>query len=139
MDDENAQLDTTVLEQIIAATPEQADRLLRAAAEGITNDVKLEFNTSPPDHTYTRGSIQHTASLPGYPPNVDTGALRASIHWEPAGNRQYIVADGVQKGYWLEEGTDKMQPRPFMQPVFKNWSQSKFIDLATSFGLIPGA
>lgn len=129
-------LDTKILDQIIGSLPSEVDRLGRATSEGITSDIKLSMNTSPPGRSYRRGSITHIASQPGYPPNVDTGALRASMHWFSEGPGRFVVSDGVEYGYYLEEGTDTMQPRPFVQPVFTNWRNSKFVRLAQTFGLV---
>lgn len=131
----NFRLDTKVLDEIIRNTPEQCDKLLRAAAEGIVNDIKVSFNTSPAGRTYGG----HVASQPGYPPNVDTGALRASMNWQAEGDLRYVVSDGVEYGYWLEEGTDKMQPRPFVQPVFREWRRTRFVRLARNMGIVKGS
>ena len=123
------QINTDGMTRVIQATKTELDKLGRATSEGIINDIKLSFNTSPAGRTYTRGSITHVASVAGYPPNVDTGALRASMHWKDVGDFEWHVMDGVEYGYWLEEGTSKMQPRPFVRPVFADWRKRKFLRL----------
>jgi len=127
------EIDTTVLDQLIASMPGRIDTWGRGIAESIVNDIKLIFNTSPPGRTYVRGSVTHTASSPGYAPNVDTGALRASMRWEKQRAGVWHVMDGVEYGYWLEDGTSRMQPRPFVQPVFAKWRQQVEREIA-AFG-----
>lgn len=135
---DNFRLDTSVLDEIIKSIPEQLDRLGRAASEGITSDIKLSFNTSPPGKPRSMGSGLGFASQPGYPPNVDTGALRASMRWQEIGELEWAVMDGVEYGYGLEEGTSTIQPRPFVQPVFADWRKRKFLRLARNFGIVKG-
>lgn len=123
------------LEQLIRTTPTRADQLVRAAATEMVGDIVTSFNTSPPGETYVRGSVSHVASQEGYPPNVDTGALRASIQWTAAGPMKVFIHDGVIYGLMLEIGTDNMGPRPFITPVFEAWRQGKFVQFARQFGV----
>jgi len=55
-------------------------------------------------------------SQPGEAPHVDTGALRGSIEIIPipAGQKGYSVGSGLDYAVYLELGTRKMDPRPFM-------------------------
>ncbi len=110
------------LDQIIRDTPERGDRMLAGAAIEITGDIVVSFTTSP--------------SSPGEPPGVDTGSLRASMHWEKVGNLHYIVADAVAHGIFMELGTSTIAPRPFMNPVFEEWRVRKFAQFIKDFGLI---
>lgn len=106
----------------VATLPLKIDVLLDAAAEGIVTDIKLSFGTGPAGLEYDRGSRGvHVASQPGYPPNVDTSALTNSMHWERAGSREREIMDGVEYGIDLEDGTERIAPRPFMRPVFDEW------------------
>ena len=78
---------------------------------------------------YHRRGIEHRASAPGHPPAVDTGALRASIDWFVEHVRDAITAwigpneDALGQtaepdyGYWLEIGTRRMLPRPYLWPT----------------------
>jgi hypothetical protein len=99
------------------------DQWLRGVAEEMKNDIVLSFGTSPAGRTYQRGRRTHVASQPGFPPNVDLGALRASMHVEPAGKLSYHIADGVEYGIDLEDGRERIAPRPFVQPVFSDWQK----------------
>lgn len=93
---------------------------LRGLAEDGTNRMKLSMGTSPAGREYTRGGVRHVASQPGFPPNVDTGSLRASLHWEKREDLDYIIADGVKHGEWMELGTEHIQARPFARPVISD-------------------
>lgn len=111
-------LDTKGLQQLKRSEPDKVAKWLDAEAEGVVTDIKLSMNTSPPGRTYTRGGVSHTASQPGYPPNVDIGTLRASIRWERDGLFTRKIMDGVTYGIHLEDGTESIAPRPFMAPAF---------------------
>lgn len=123
-------LDLKPLRELITKTEGGLDGWLGGVAGEIANDAKLEFNTGPRGRMYVRGKGKvHYASSPGYPPNVDTGALRASIRAIKKGNLHYWVVDGVEYGIKLENGTTRIAPRPFMRPAMAGWQNGK---LATS-------
>lgn len=117
------QRDTRVLQRMIRETPGRLDDALRGIANEVANDIILSFGDSPPGRTYGN----HVASRPGYPPNVDTGALRASIRAERDKALVYHVLDGVEYGAYLELGSENIAPRPFVAPVFEEWQRRKFV------------
>lgn len=110
-------VDKTVLQNLIVTMPGLLDDALADVAEQIAGDIVDSFDTSPGGRTYGT----HVASLPGYPPNVDSGDLQASIDWERVELMHYVVYDGVPYGIFLELGTENMDPRPFVVPVFELW------------------
>ncbi len=67
--------------------------------------------------------IYHIASAPGEPPAVLFGRLRNSIKFEvrKKGNASVegIVGSKLDKAVWLEQGTQRIKPRPFLEPTFK--------------------
>lgn len=77
--------------------------------------------------TYRRGGRSdlaggriHRASAPGEPPARDTGELQDSVATDQSnvrGRRVKYVQVGVtaKHGAFLEEGTPKMDPRPFLE------------------------
>ncbi|TXH45976.1 MAG: hypothetical protein E6Q97_30540 [Desulfurellales bacterium] len=123
-------VDTRKLRQLKQQIPDRFDGLIRGAAEEMTGDIKVSFGTSPPGETYTRGSVSHVASQPGYPPNIDIGTLRASIRWLKDRRGRYIITDGVIYGAHLEIGTEAMEARPWMTPVIEEWRNKKFAEYA---------
>lgn len=63
----------------------------------------------------------HQASAPGEAPAWDTGALAGSIFAELDGNGPRIGANigtDLKYGQWLEDGTTKMEARPWLAPAF---------------------
>lgn len=112
----SVRVDKRVLVKMINETPRDIERFLDMESELMTNNIKLSFNTSPPGRTYQRGHVYHIASLPGFPPNVDTGALRASMWWQRKGRFVRWIMAGTDYAEHLEYGTTKMAPRPFMVP-----------------------
>lgn len=85
---------------------------LDAAAIYVVNHVRNRFG--PPG----------SPSAPWSPPNTQTGNLKANIGWDAVGNklnRRVGTGIGNRKsvGYamWLEFGTRRMLPRPFLRPA----------------------
>ncbi len=58
----------------------------------------------------------HQASAPGQAPATDTGRLANSIAWAPV-QGGYAVGTGEDYGRWLELGTSRILPRPWLQPA----------------------
>ncbi len=59
-------------------------------------------------------------SNPGEPPHLRSGRLRSSISWRLGEDEQGLYADigtNVLYGYWLEVGTDRLAPRPYLRPA----------------------
>lgn len=87
---------------------------LEAGAKAIAEDAAFSIRD---------GAISgsgHIPSLPGQPPNKDTGDLDESIHVGdvvelPNGIQTSVIADSDHA--WIELGGSKMEPRPYMQPA----------------------
>lgn len=117
---------TRGLDILIDTSGEKLGRWIAGIAFAIEADVVQIFDTSPPGgNVYWYGSVAHVASLPGSPPNVDTGALRASIDVTQVGQYTYWIHDGVEYGVHLEYGGKWVDPRPFMTPVATEWTEIK--------------
>lgn len=127
--------DTRRLQELARNSPERIREAGEAIATEMLNDIVLSFNTSPDGETYRRGGIEHVASQEGYPPNVDTGTLRASMRWARTGAFRWEISDGVEYGIFLELGTENMAPRPFVSPVFEEWRARRLASFLRSFGL----
>jgi phage gpG-like protein len=112
-------IDFGPLEKIVRDLPDVTSDFLDAEAETMVNDVKLSFGTSPAGRSYQRAGVTHIASQPGFPPNADTGTLRAAINWQPDGPLTRTISDGVEYGAFLEFGTVRMGARPFMGPALE--------------------
>ena len=70
-------------------------------------------------------------SGPGEIPHVDTGTLSGRhIFWRFRGDDELCIEVGtnVQYGVWLEIGTKRMEPRPYIRPaLFINMPELKKI------------
>lgn len=68
---------------------------------------------------YQRGTVQHQASVAGSPPNSDTGTLVKNITIEKIkGGYDVGSRKGAPWGLWLEFGTNRIAPRPWLQPTY---------------------
>lgn len=123
------EMDTRPIEALISKMDGRLGDWLHGVANGIKNDAVLSLNTGPAGRAYPRGRGKvHYASSPGYPPNVDTGTLRASMRVEKKSKLKFWVVDGVDYGAGLEFGTTRILPRPFMRPAFDVWRRGKLAD-----------
>jgi HK97 gp10 family phage protein len=72
---------------------------------------------------------KYQASAPGEPPAVVTGILRKSVTWETqnegigivgyVGSEEGRAGTSTKYAKWLEFGTSKMKPRPWLRPAFE--------------------
>lgn len=113
----------------LAALAKNADKISQAlfvAADAIKVTAR---------HSITAGSISgkgHVASLPGEPPNRDTGHLDTNIESFRTGPLSAAVKSQAEYAAALEYGTSKMAARPYMRPAVKaNEAKIKAIAVAT--------
>lgn len=59
----------------------------------------------------------YRASAPGEPPAVRTGLFRLSWHEAPREGKPAIETLKADLAKWLEEGTRKMESRPYVDPI----------------------
>jgi len=74
-------------------------------------------------HLITEGAVSgknHVTSLPGQPPNEDTGILRTNIETTQTGPLRVEVSSNAPYAVPLEAGSSKMAPRPYMGPATRN-------------------
>lgn len=104
---------------------------MKKAAFAVEADTKKHFTLVGSGRTYGK----HTASKPGEPPAIDTGVLRASIMSNVKVKSNEVIGKvgpdvehiatkaeagtDVEYGLYLELGTVKMQPRPFLRPALR--------------------
>ena len=92
----------------------------REAMESMTN---TEIDASKSYYTHNK-RIPHHPSVAGSPPAVDTGTLRRSITYtvDEKNNVGKVgsVLNDPPYGAYLEFGTSKMQPRPWLKPAVEN-------------------
>lgn len=91
----------------------------REAQESMTN---TEVDISKVYFTHNK-TIGHNPSKEGFPPAVDTGTLRRSITYsvdeEEKVGRVGTVLQNPPYGVYLEFGTSRMRPRPWLKPALE--------------------
>lgn len=111
----------------------EASDITDEAAEKMAENMKQSILTGAKsgEQYYSNGK-RHQSSAPGQAPANNTGALVRSIKVKKNRNEATI---SIEKDYavYLEFGTSKMRPRPFIIPAFlktKKWFSDKLHRLA---------
>lgn len=107
------------LPRLIAQSPQDADRAIRAIAQEGRNIVVLSIQERSAGVTQTRYGPRRVvvAANPGLPPNTDTGALVAGIAVENKGKFRQAIISRAEYSEHLEFGSTRMAARPFMAPM----------------------
>lgn len=95
---------------------------VNATAQQVRNTAIKSIQATSAGDTVTRyrqggGAYQHVTSKPGDAPNTDTGRLVSSVAIEQPDDFNAYVGSGLDYALFLELGTTKMQPRPWLQPA----------------------
>lgn len=64
--------------------------------------------------------LEYVSSDAGRPPGVRTGNLKNSMGFARIGPLSWAMGTSVRYGFWLERGTSRMRPRPFIVPAVTN-------------------
>lgn len=95
------------------------ERALLVSVQHVKNEAQQSIQrhgSSGKTYTLYNPKRTHIASAPNNPPNTDTGFLASNIHTQV--NRilnEGLVASRAKYSSFLEYGTSKMQPRPFLR------------------------
>lgn len=112
---------------------DEANMITELAADKMAKEMKKSIlSGAKSGRQYYVNGARHTASAPGQPPANVTGELVRSIKVTKERNKSTI---NISKNYaiFLEFGTSKMRPRPFIIPAFlktKKWFSDKLHRLA---------
>ena len=112
---------------------DEANMITELAADKMAKEMKNSIlSGAKSGRQYYVNGARHTASAPGQPPANVTGELVRSIKVTKERNKSTI---NISKNYaiFLEFGTSKMRPRPFIIPAFlktKKWFSDKLHRLA---------
>lgn len=126
-----------------AKAVEVTDASAKRGALRLSNRIiKLLNKGSRTGIEYKRGGISHTASAAGEPPKSDTGFLASQVRPEikkttGSGNvvSASVVISSAYAGF-LEEGTEDMAARPFVEPSFELEAPAITNDMAKSIARI---
>lgn len=93
--------------------------LIRGAEDVRTEAIRLVLEPPKTGRIYRRRGVEHQASAPGEAPASDTGTLVSRIDVDYTNLSELVVRVGAHTDYaaFLEFGTRKMEPRPFMRPA----------------------
>jgi HK97 gp10 family phage protein len=97
---------------------QEINKAIQQSALLIHNTSKRKIQSArPTGRIYKRRSITHRASAPGQPPASDTGRLANSIR---VNFKPFVaeVGSAVKYSAFLENGTSKMLPRPWLEPSY---------------------
>ncbi len=103
--------------------------IVRDAIQSLEERVEESMTWPKSGRLYPRpGGRIHQASAPGEPPAVDTGKLIKSIQSEMESETIGVVySDDVEYAPYLEYGTVRVAPRPFMAPAAE-YIRPQFLD-----------
>ena len=100
---------------------DEIEQNMRVATVFVRDKVKRKLNRGQPTRTLLSGSIIGLdPSLPGESPKKITSQLQNSIRTKVIRGKDRIiglVGTNLKKGRWLEFGTSKMKPRPYLRPT----------------------
>lgn len=88
----------------------------------LRNRMVVSFNEPKTGREYKRGKKGqrvHRASAPGEAPAVDFGHLQNSLDVDVSNPLKGVLSIGAIHGLFLEVGTDRIAPRPFVVPAIK--------------------
>lgn len=126
-------IDTRKMRQIASNLPGGINDLLAAVGTEMVGDMQMGMLDSPADGEWHG---DHQASSPGNPPRPDTAELLNSITHTKTGEGERTIHDQVEHGAYQEFGTETIEPRPWMKPVFEAWQNSKFASFVDGFPLV---
>ena len=94
-----------------------AEKAVNESANNVAKEMKKSILTgSKSGRQYFIKGTRHQSSSPGQPPANSTGQLVRSIKVKKTNNGQEVTIDAEYAAF-LEYGTSKMRPRPFIFPA----------------------
>jgi HK97 gp10 family phage protein len=94
-----------------------AEQAVNDSANNVAKEMKKSILTgSKSGRQYFIKGRRHQSSAPGQPPANSTGQLVRSIKVKKTNNGQEVTIDAEYAAF-LEYGTSRMRPRPFIMPA----------------------
>ena len=112
--------------------PNEITERLAIGANDIRNTIILSMrNTPKTGKHYKRGKKTHIASSSGNPPAIDSGDLLKSIIFDVRKMEVEVgsIIDIPPYPRYLEEGTKKMDARPWLEPAVEKHQQEIVDDI----------
>ena len=106
--------------EITQSIKDTASKRMYEAVNEVRSQVNVTLSGKRTGRTYkVPGTNRHyQASSPGEPPAQATGRLRQSVFARVEGMGNQVtgrVGTELPYGLWLDEGTKKMKPRPWLE------------------------
>ena len=106
--------------EITQSIKDTASKRMYEAVNEVRNQVNVTLSGNRTGRTYKVPGTNrtYTASSPGEPPAQATGRLRQSVFTRVEGMGNQVtgrVGTELPYGLWLDEGTKKMKPRPWLE------------------------
>ena len=108
----SAKVELKINEAMIRALFNDADKVINDSADSLAKEMKRRIKTGAKSG---KQYGNHTASAPGQSPANWTGDLVNSISVEDKGKTSDVIVNSPYAEF-LELGTSKMRPRPFIFP-----------------------
>ncbi len=107
--------------RLMSKVGNRLEKNMEVATVFVRDEVKKKLNRGQPTRTLRSGSvIGLDPSKPREPPKKITAQLQNSIRTKVIRRKNAIiglVVTNLKKGRWLEFGTSKMKPRPYLRPT----------------------
>lgn len=109
------------LAEFVKVTDAAASRVIRAFALRTVERMKAAFKLPKSGRVYrvSRTGRTHQASAPGEAPAILMSFLQDSILTTFPTAREGVIAIGAAYAPYLEYGTARMKPRPYIAPAIK--------------------
>lgn len=108
----------------------------------IAADIRASFKEPKHGRIYYYQGRRIQASAPGEPPAIRSGQLYQNVYpvFSPSGLQAMINprAKGVFYAAWLEEGTSRMAPRPYITPAFDRRREDFLTEVRTELAKLLG-
>lgn len=105
-------------DKFVSEMQQKARKNVQRLGHFLVRDIKLSLNKPGP----RKGNKMARASKPGEPPHRRTGRLARSIQAAALNLQNEVllrIGTNVKYGLWLEFGTKKMAPRPFLRAALE--------------------
>jgi len=112
----SAKVELKINEALVKALFNDAEKVIDDSANSLAKEMKRRIRTGAKSG---KQYGNHTASAPGQSPANWTGELVNSISVENKGRTSEVIIDSPYAEF-LELGTSKMRPRPFILPSIQS-------------------
>lgn len=111
-------VDITPSDKLNIDLRDQATGIIKDICRGIVSEAKRLMKLPKSGRLYKGFYGQaHIASAPGEAPAIDSGNLYNKIRSRKISDLNYRVTVPVPYGGYLEFGTKRMKPRPYIRPA----------------------